>query len=120
FWSTSPSLLNLGYSVCYCPIAKTLISAVVCTSAIVSSSYMGLISASSACASFPDLLLESYSFNAVPLLSVSTKLASNALLESTLSSIVCICLSFTQLLYSSLCFALSSIRDIQNTSDKFI
>ncbi|GKG03830.1 hypothetical protein Tco_0314217, partial [Tanacetum coccineum] len=55
--------------------------------AISSSSYMGLISASSTCASFPDLLLESYSFNAVPLLSVSTKLASNALLESTLSSI---------------------------------
>nr|GEX61200.1 hypothetical protein [Tanacetum cinerariifolium] len=45
---------NIGCSVCYCPIANTLISAVVCTSAIGSSSYMGLISAS-----FPDLLLVS-------------------------------------------------------------
>ncbi|GJX97720.1 putative ribonuclease H-like domain-containing protein [Tanacetum coccineum] len=39
------------------PIAKILISVVICTSAIDSSLYMGLISASSTCASFPDLLL---------------------------------------------------------------
>ncbi|GJY03738.1 hypothetical protein Tco_0369678, partial [Tanacetum coccineum] len=43
-----------------------------------SSSYMGLISASSACASFPDLLLVSYSFDSVSMLSVLTKLASTA------------------------------------------
>nr|GEX29317.1 putative reverse transcriptase domain-containing protein [Tanacetum cinerariifolium] len=36
-----------GCSVYCCPVAKTLISAVVCTSTIGSSSYMGLISASS-------------------------------------------------------------------------
>ncbi|GKB33810.1 hypothetical protein Tco_0873211 [Tanacetum coccineum] len=53
---------------------------VVCTSTIGSSSYMGLISASSVCVSFPDMLLVSCSFDYVPLLSVSTKLASNALL----------------------------------------
>nr|GEU73788.1 hypothetical protein [Tanacetum cinerariifolium] len=69
-------------------IANTLISAVVCTSAIGSSSYMGLISASSSCASFPDLLLVSCSFDYVLLLSVLTELASNALLISTFSSIV--------------------------------
>ncbi|GKC61113.1 hypothetical protein Tco_1088711, partial [Tanacetum coccineum] len=89
--------ITLGCSVCCCLVAKILISAVVCTLAIGSSSYMGMISTSSACASLPNLLLVSYSFSAVPLLSVSTKLASNALLESTLSSIVCIYLSFTQL-----------------------
>nr|GEY65126.1 hypothetical protein [Tanacetum cinerariifolium] len=75
-----------------------------------SSSYMGLISASSSCASFPDLLLISYSFESVPLLSVSTKLASIALLVSTFSFGVCICLLFTQLSCSLLCCALSSIK----------
>nr|GEY19258.1 hypothetical protein [Tanacetum cinerariifolium] len=89
------SLLTRGCSVCYCPVANTLISTVICTSAIGSASYMGLISASSSCASFPDLLLVSCSFDYVLLLSVSTKLASNALLVSTFSSVVCICLSFT-------------------------
>ncbi|GKG12022.1 hypothetical protein Tco_0346259, partial [Tanacetum coccineum] len=75
--------MNSGCSVCCCcPVAKILISAVVCTSAIGSSSEMGLISAASACESFPDLLLVSCSFNVVPLLSMLTKLASNALLEN--------------------------------------
>ncbi|GKD43355.1 hypothetical protein Tco_1268000 [Tanacetum coccineum] len=77
-----------GCSVCYCPVAKTLISAIGCTSAIGSSSYMGLISASSACGSFPDLLLVSFSFDSVPLLSMSTKLASNALHVSTFPSVI--------------------------------
>ncbi|GKB07593.1 hypothetical protein Tco_0835877 [Tanacetum coccineum] len=45
--------------------------------------------------SFPDLLLVSCSFNIVPLLSVSTKLASNAFLESTLSSVVGLICIFT-------------------------
>ncbi|GJS34979.1 hypothetical protein Tco_0533361 [Tanacetum coccineum] len=43
---------------------------------------MGLISASSACASFPDLLLVSYSFDSVPMLSVLPKLASTAFPKS--------------------------------------
>nr|GEY85525.1 hypothetical protein [Tanacetum cinerariifolium] len=98
-----------GCSKCYCPIAKTFISAAICTSAIGSSSYKGLISVSSSCASFPDLLLVSCYFEFVPLLSVSTKLASNALLVSTFSFIVFICISFTQLSYSLLCYALSSM-----------
>nr|GEY46715.1 hypothetical protein [Tanacetum cinerariifolium] len=75
---------------------------------------MGLISASSSCASFPDLLLVSCSFESVPSLSVSTKRASNALLVSTFSSVVCICLSYIQLSYSLLCCALSSIDFLTN------
>ncbi|GJT05901.1 hypothetical protein Tco_0840363 [Tanacetum coccineum] len=59
-------------------LSKTLISAVVCTSAIGSSSEMGLISASSTCASFPDLLLVSCSCDSVLLHSMITELASNA------------------------------------------
>ncbi|GKF66350.1 hypothetical protein Tco_0192867, partial [Tanacetum coccineum] len=46
FWSTSPSLLDSGCSVCCCLVADTLSSAVIYTSAFGSSSYMGLISAS--------------------------------------------------------------------------
>nr|GFB23438.1 hypothetical protein [Tanacetum cinerariifolium] len=55
-----------GCSVCCCPIANTLISAVVCTLSIGTSSYMGLISASSACALFLDPLHVSCSFDFVP------------------------------------------------------
>ncbi|GJR34291.1 hypothetical protein Tco_1209975 [Tanacetum coccineum] len=43
-----------------------------------SSCIYGLISASSACASFPDMLLVSCSLDSVPMLSVLTKLASTA------------------------------------------
>ncbi|GKA64714.1 hypothetical protein Tco_0764421 [Tanacetum coccineum] len=67
-----------------------------------------LMSASSASASFPEPLLVSCFSDSIPLLSVSTKLASNALLISTFHSVVCICLSLT-LLPSLLCSALSSI-----------
>ncbi|GKE75328.1 hypothetical protein Tco_1537369 [Tanacetum coccineum] len=69
----------LGCSVCCCPIAKILHSGVNCTSAIGSSSYMALIYASSASVSFHDLLLSSCTVESVLMLSVSTKLASNAL-----------------------------------------
>ncbi|GJR53093.1 hypothetical protein Tco_1403614 [Tanacetum coccineum] len=65
---------------------RTLHSTVNYTIAIGSSSYTGLIYASSAYASFPDLLLVSCSPDSVPLLYVITKLASNALLLSTFPS----------------------------------
>ncbi|GKD52032.1 hypothetical protein Tco_1281008, partial [Tanacetum coccineum] len=65
----------------------TLSSAVICTSAIGSSSYTGLMSAS-----FLDILLvSSYSCDSVPLLSMITELASNAssaLLVLIFSSVV--------------------------------
>ncbi|GKF59642.1 hypothetical protein Tco_0176428, partial [Tanacetum coccineum] len=64
-------LLDSSCSVCCCPVADTLSLAVVCTSAIGSLLSMGLISASSTCASFPDLLLVSCSCDSVLLLSVS-------------------------------------------------
>ncbi|GKC00849.1 hypothetical protein Tco_0986985 [Tanacetum coccineum] len=88
---------NWFSSVCLCPVANTLSSAVICTSAFGSSSYMGLISASSTCASFHDLLLVSCSCDSVPLLLMITELASNSLLVSTFSIVVCVCLSFTLL-----------------------
>ncbi|GKB06067.1 hypothetical protein Tco_0834300, partial [Tanacetum coccineum] len=80
-----------------------------CTSAIGSSLYMGLISALSTSTSFLDMLLVSYFPISVPLVSVTTKLASNALPISTVPFSVYSCLSFTLLSYSLLCSALLSI-----------
>ncbi|GJZ71944.1 hypothetical protein Tco_0635795 [Tanacetum coccineum] len=82
-------------SVCYCPVAKILHSAVNYTSAIGSSSYIGLIYASSASVSFSDLLLSSCTSDYVPLLSVTTKSASTALPKELEESKL---LSFTDLL----------------------
>nr|GEW25350.1 hypothetical protein [Tanacetum cinerariifolium] len=62
-----------GCSVCCCLVENTLLSAVIYTLAIGSSSYMGLMSASSACASFLGLLLVSRSADFVPLLAVDVK-----------------------------------------------
>nr|GEY77252.1 probable endo-1,3(4)-beta-glucanase [Tanacetum cinerariifolium] len=70
---------------------------------------MGLISASSSCASCLDLLLVSCYFDSVLLHSVSTELSSNALLVSTFSYVVRIFLSFTQLSYSLFSCTLSSM-----------
>ncbi|GJW05302.1 hypothetical protein Tco_1564158 [Tanacetum coccineum] len=60
-------IIDSGCSVCCCPVADTLSLAVICTSSL-AFIYMGLISASASCASFPDLLLVSCSFDFVLLL----------------------------------------------------